>query len=1235
MEAHTSSAQQTQLDALSPRWEQDEPLRLILDSAHEAFVSIDAEGRVLLWNRAAADTFGWSEQDAVGRSLSELIIPERYRDAHAEGLRRFLATGQGNLVNRRFEIEALHRDGHEVPVELTIAPMVIEGRTVFNAFMHDISERRDLDAAAHRLAAIVESSQDAIIGGTLEGTVVSWNQSAERMLGYSADEIVGRPVSSLWPENSLGHFQEVQARLLRGEGIATADSQRVRKDGSIIDVSVTMSPVKDSSGRVIAVASILRDITERREAEATTRLLASVVESSNDAIMAGGLDGTVTSWNAGAERLYGYSAEEMIGQSIARVRPQGNLDDVADIQAALATGRPVPSFETQEVRKDGARIDVSVSISPVKDHAGRVSGVASIVRDITERRAAEDDARLLASVVESSDDAIVARDLDGTVRSWNPAAERVLGYAAGEMIGRSTAPLWREDRERFEQMQKRLAAGERVPTFEARVVRGDGEVIDVSVTASPMKDPGGGVTGVAVIFRDITASKRAARELAESRERSERAFLGAPVGMALVSPEGTWLTVNPALCRLLGRDEAELIDTQLAAITHPDDVDSDRDQLHQTLAGQIEGYELEKRYLRPDGSVVWGGLSVSLVRDHERVPLYLVAQVQDVTERKEREEELLRYTEHLNELALQDPLTGLRNYRDFHAMIETELARSRRYESAWSVVLLDVDHFQEINASRGHFEGDRVLREVGAALEATRRSSDLAARIGSDEFALVLAGTSGEEARRTAERIVAELAARVEGLSVSYGTASWPDDGDSKELVLVRADMQLQATKPHNETAPGGPTQASRHDGASAAIHRILELAREQLGMDVAYVAELTDTSQVLRVVVGDASSFGVAGGATMPLEATYCSRMVAGRVPNAVPDTGAEPELASLPITAAAQIGSYLGVPLELGDGRVYGTLCAVSHDPTPELAERHVELMRFLAGLIVERIEREEREAIERRTHAELAGIHALLSALVARDHYTGEHSKTVVQLAIRVARRLGLPADRVVEVEQVALLHDIGKVGIPDSVLQKRGPLTDREWEIMRQHPAIGARILAGTETLSHLAAAVKAEHEHFDGVGYPDGLSGEDIPLASRIGFACDAYHAMTSDRPYRAALAPEQARAELQAGAGGQFDPEVVAALLAVLEEQESGGTTLDAPHSQELAARGARVLESSLPPQTPVWEPHGGTGSATALGEVRAVCRRCGTHVSAVVARAALSGSCGNCGGYELDLLGA
>ncbi len=178
--------------------------------------------------------------------------------------------------------------------------------------------------------------------------------------------------------------------------------------------------------------------------------------------------------------------------------------------------------------------------------------------------------------------------------------------------------------------------------------------------------------------------------------------------------------------------------------------------------------------------------------------------------------------------------------------------------------------------------------------------------------------------------------------------------------------------------------------------------------------------------------------------------------------------------------------------------------------------------------------------------AAVQALAAAIEERDNYTHEHSERVVHLARGVAMMVGLPNDEVEKIAHAALLHDVGKLAIPAEILEKNGPLTREEWNVMAEHPVVGERILMRTKDLGGLAPIVRHEHEHWDGTGYPDGLHGIRIPLGSRIILPCDAYIAMTASRPYRPAMTPDEAVAELRAGAGTKFDPEVIDALLDLL-----------------------------------------------------------------------------------------
>ncbi len=212
--------------------------------------------------------------------------------------------------------------------------------------------------------------------------------------------------------------------------------------------------------------------------------------------------------------------------------------------------------------------------------------------------------------------------------------------------------------------------------------------------------------------------------------------------------------------------------------------------------------------------------------------------------------------------------------------------------------------------------------------------------------------------------------------------------------------------------------------------------------------------------------------------------------------------------------------------------------------------------------------------------AAVQALAAAIEERDNYTQEHSERVVHYARGVAMMLGLPNDEVEKIAHAALLHDVGKLAIPAEILEKTGPLTREEWEVMAEHPVVGERILMRTKDLSGLAPIVRHEHEHWDGSGYPDGLKGHRIPLGSRIILACDAYIAMTASRPYRPAMTAEQAVAELRRSAGTKFDPEAVDALLDLLGH--NAPRVPDRARDVKLAAR---------PPRPPAgrtkrgWEP--------------------------------------------------
>ncbi len=232
---------------------------------------------------------------------------------------------------------------------------------------------------------------------------------------------------------------------------------------------------------------------------------------------------------------------------------------------------------------------------------------------------------------------------------------------------------------------------------------------------------------------------------------------------------------------------------------------------------------------------------------------------------------------------------------------------------------------------------------------------------------------------------------------------------------------------------------------------------------------------------------------------------------------------------------------------GEVRGTLAVVSKPASASFGQTELELLTRLADLAAVALEQSDMH--ERLEIANSSGVEALTAAIDLHDSYTWEHSQSVMALAERVAQRLGFDEAALAEISLAARLHDAGKIGVPDAILLKEGPLDADEWEVMRCSPRWGAEMIERFPRLGNVATIVRCVHEHWNGGGYPDGLSGEEIPLASRVVLACDAYDAMMRDRPWRSAFEPWVAVRHLRRDAGHQFDPAVVDALTGVLREQ--------------------------------------------------------------------------------------
>jgi len=379
------------------------------------------------------------------------------------------------------------------------------------------------------LAAIIDSSDDAIVSKSLEGIIATWNPAAERIFGYTADEVIGMPISIIVPPELGSEEPEILAKISRGEKIEHFETTRVRKDGKRIQVSVTISPIRDTNGKIIGASKIARDITEQKAAQEQIRLererLRVTLGSIGDAVVVTDTRGFVDFLNPIAESMTGWRSDEAFGKPLETVfciideTTRQRLESPA--ARALNHGTVVElANHTLLVARDGTEVAIDDSAAPIKDSAGRVSGAILVFRDVTGARAINDFRQRLAAIVESSEDAIIGKDLDGRITSWNQGAERIFGYSQAQALGRPITMLIPPERLAEEtEILKKLREGKRIEHFETIRIAKNRRRLDVSISVSPIRDSEGQVIGASKIARDITQTKAAAVALARAHEQ--------------------------------------------------------------------------------------------------------------------------------------------------------------------------------------------------------------------------------------------------------------------------------------------------------------------------------------------------------------------------------------------------------------------------------------------------------------------------------------------------------------------------------------------------------------------------------------------------------------------------------------------------------------------------------------------------------------------------------------------
>ena len=489
----------------------EEMFRSVVESAIDGIITTNIEGNVVSANESFQKMFQFSEEEVLGESVKK-FIPSRLRNNYDKQMEHFRRTGEHRLVGT-FESVGLRKDGKEFPFEISLTNWEGDGETFTTSIIRDITYRKNAEKTQAILSAIVENSEESIIGKDLKGNILSWNSGAEEIYGYKAEEVLGKSISLIFLQDS-DELPKILDLVGHGEKIDHYQTKRVTKEGTIIDISLTISPIKDSNGNIIGASSIARNITREKKAEnalaKSEAQLSLVTSNMADIICQTNKEGIYIYVSPSAKSVLGYKPMEMIGKSMFDfVHP----DDVDSVMSCMndAVGKCIAqSVQYRYMKADGSYVWLGTKGTPISSEEGVIKGFVCNSRDITQQKNAEDALRdseeKYRTLIESAKDPISVVDENGIFLMINKEGARSLNQEPPYFLGRSLRDFFPESAEKqIELIQKVFATGEGVE-IEMPIKYNEMEKW-YSVSIQPLYGPDNRIHSVHVISRDITDIK--------------------------------------------------------------------------------------------------------------------------------------------------------------------------------------------------------------------------------------------------------------------------------------------------------------------------------------------------------------------------------------------------------------------------------------------------------------------------------------------------------------------------------------------------------------------------------------------------------------------------------------------------------------------------------------------------------------------------------------------------------
>lgn len=1098
----------------------DEDLRKMLSDI------LRIEGYEVATAETAAQAMAEAERAFVNVALIELELPDMFGIELMGHIKLATPLTEAIVLTDHASLDTAVESTNKGAFSYLLKPCDIDKllRHIHRALDQQQTQQRIL-----QLASFPRMNPNPVLEVNAAGEITYLNPVAERLFPELA---VAQPVP--------GALGDVAVPAAMGSGERPEVVRELRVGNTTFEQFLYPVPQSD------LVRIYMLDITERKRSEEALKKsearYRSYIELTGQLAWVTGAEGVVVedipSWRA----FTGQSEDQVKGRGWSEALHPDDREHAAQIWREAVERKGVYEAEYRMLRHDGIYRNFFARGVPVLDASGGVHEWVGTAIDITERKQAETALRksmeLLQSVVEYVPGRIFWKDRDSRYLGCNTEFAKDAGHARpDELIGKTDFEMgWKDQAELYRaDDQAVMESGQPKLDYEELQTTPDGNTIWLSTSKVPLRDESQQVIGMLGLYRDITERKRAEEALSENQARLDLALRSARMGVWHFDMIENRRYFDEQVCRLLGLDPATFNGTaeEFLGAIHPDDRETVKAALARTLEQEVP-YEPEYRAVWPDGSVHYISARGRLVRDDKGRPARINGIIWDITERKNSEEgqKLFRALVDRSTDAIEvlDPQTY--RFLDVNQKACLDLGYSR--EELLSLSAFDID--PTLDRSRAA-EQSQGLRKLGSLThEGRHRRKD------GSEFPVEVSLGYVQLDRAYVVSVVRDITTRKQA-----------------ELALEKANRALRTLSACNMALVRAASE-------SELLASICRLVVDTGGYRMAWVGfPEQDAAKTVRPV----AHFGHEEGYLAAAKISWADNEF-GRGPIGMAIRTGTVQVnqhfltnpAMAPWQEAARPRGYqssIALPLKNSAG-ILGVLTIYALEPDA-FNEAEVTLLRELAADLAFGIEtlrariEHDRIVLEHLRDAEILmqsledSIKAIAATVEMRDAYTAGHQRRVGQLAVAIARELGLPEGTIRGIELAASIHDLGKIGVPAEILSKPTKLTDLELMLVKNHAQAGYDILKDIKFPWPIATMVWQHHERLDGSGYPQGLKGEQILLESRIMGVADVVEAMASHRPYRAALGIDMALKEIERGRDSAYDAAVVDACVRIFSEK--------------------------------------------------------------------------------------